>query len=173
MPGRPVLERKHTLDGRVQTFETTAVLFSSTRAVVRFDHTRERHAAGLMVAAGSYTLGFFWPRRHYICYRIAGPDGVLLLYRFDVAERVQIRAGAVSFHDLVLDLWVTPTGTVTIEDDDEVVAALASGLLSARQHTIIERTRTLLLKQHRRVMAECEAVAAAIDPTAGAPPTDA
>lgn len=162
MPGQPVLETKQTLDGRVQSFSTTAVLLSPRLAVVRFDHPAAREAGGFSFPVGSHTLGFFWPGRRYVCYRMAGPDGALLAHRFDVAERVRINESRVSFADLLLDVWVSPAGVLTIEDEAEVAAAVERGFLSERQQATIARTRTLLLTKHTRIIAECEAVAATI-----------
>jgi hypothetical protein len=158
-PGR-ILETKETLDGRSQTFDCTALHLSPSLAVVRFDHPAERRTAAFFFPAGSHTLGYFWTRRNYNCYRIAGPDAVVIAYRFDVVDRVRIRPGHVSYRDLLLDLWLSPSGEVTVEDEDEVEAAAAAGLLGERDVARIDRTRSLLLRDHRRIVAECEALAA-------------
>lgn len=151
-----VVETKYTLDGRAQTFTCTGVLLTPRLVIVRFDHPSARRTRGFFFPAGSFTLGFFWRRRAYNCYRIAGPDGGVIAYRFDVVERVRIAAGHVGYHDLLLDVWVSPEGQIAVEDDDEVAAAAAAGLLSTRQLATIERTRDLLLRDHRRIIAECE-----------------
>jgi predicted RNA-binding protein associated with RNAse of E/G family len=159
-PGR-VLETKRTLDGRIQTFECAALRLTRSLAIVRFDHPAERRAGRFYFPAGSYTLGYFWVRRSYNCYRIADPDGAVIAYRFDVVDRVRIRPGHVEYRDLLLDLWLSPDGEITVEDEDEVSAATTAGLLGEREMAVIERTRALVLREHRRIVAECEALVAA------------
>jgi len=126
---------------------------------VRFDHTGARDAGGFFFPAGSHTLGYFWSGRAYNCYRFAGPDGAVIAYRFDVVDRVRIVPGHVSYRDLLLDLWVSTEGVVQLEDEDEVAAARTSEALGPAQWNRIERTRALLLRDHRRIIAEVESVA--------------
>lgn len=161
-PPATVLEIKHTLDGRTQTFACTAVFHTPRLIVVRFAHPGERRAGGFHFPAGSHTLGFFWRARSYNLYRITGPDENVIAYRFDVMERVRITPRIVGYHDLLLDLWVNPAGVVAVEDEDEVRAAQAAGLLTPRQHATIERTRSLLERGHARIIAECEQLIAGL-----------
>jgi len=154
-----IVETKLTLDGRVQRFACAGRLLSPRLAVVRFDHTGERRAGGLFFPAGSHTLGYFWRARPYNCYRIAGPDGAVIVYRFDVVDRVRIAPGRVGYRDLLLDVWVSPTGDVRVEDEDEVEEARLRGLLTDAMLARIGRTRALLLRDHRRIVAEVEAIA--------------
>jgi len=154
-PGN-VVETKLTLDGRVQSFECAGLLMTPRLAVIRFDHPAERRAGDFFFPAGSHTLGLFWTGRHYNCYRIAGPDGGVIVYRFDVVDRVRIAPSSVRYRDLLLDVWVTPAGEARVEDEDEVEQARAASLLPPGAERIIERTRALLLGQHRRIVAEVE-----------------
>lgn len=158
MQSHPILETKESLDGRRETFACTALRIDRSLAVVRFDHPAERRVAGFFFPAGSYTVGFFWARRTYNCYRFTGPDGVAIAYRFDVVDRVRIQPGHVSYRDLLLDLWVSPAGAITIEDEDDVATAATSGLLDPRQRATIERTRDLVVRWHARIIAQCESL---------------
>lgn len=160
-PGR-ILETKRTLDGRIQTFECAALHLTRSLAIVRFDHPAERRAGRFHFPAGSHTLGYFWTRRNYNCYRIVGPSGVVIAYRFDVVDQVRIRPGHVEYRDLLLDLWLSPDGEITIEDEDEVRMATAAGLLGERELATIDRTRAVVLREHRRIVVECEALVARI-----------
>jgi predicted RNA-binding protein associated with RNAse of E/G family len=157
-----VLETKFTIDGRAQTFTCAGLLLTPRLAMVRFDHTGERHTGGYLIPAGSHTIGFFWQARGYNCYRFTGPDGRVIAYRFDAVEHVGIRPGRIWYHDLLLDVLVGPDGAVRIEDEDEVEEARLNGLLSARQQRRIERTKALLLRDHPRIIAECEREIAAL-----------
>ncbi|MGH2587021.1 MAG: DUF402 domain-containing protein [Dehalococcoidia bacterium] len=159
MQAGSVVESKETLDGRVESFACAALLLSPRLAVVRFDHPGERRTGGFFFPAGSYTVGYFWRSRSYNCYRIAGPDTRVIAYRFDVVDRVRIRAGHVHYRDLLLDIWVSPSGDVTVEDEDELQEAVARGLLTPAEQNLIHRTRRLLLRDHARVLHEVEQIA--------------
>jgi hypothetical protein len=162
--GSQVLETKLTLDGRTQTFTCAGLLVSPRQAVVRFDHTGERRAGGFFFPAGSHTLGFFWRSRPYNCYRIAGPDGAVIAHRFDVVDRVSIAPGSVRYRDLLLDVWVGPSGGARVEDEEEVDEARRQGLLTAAMIRRIERTRSFLLGAHPRIVAEVEQIAEMLAP---------
>lgn len=162
MAATPIVESKHTLDGRVQSFRCTGLLVTPRLAIVRFEHSAARDVAGFAIPAGSHTIGYFWRARPYNCYRFTGPDGVVIAYRFDVVDRVRIRPGAVAFRDLLLDIWVDPAGALQVEDEDEVAQAAAAGLLRPPDHARIERARRLVLRDHPRIIAECESLLAAL-----------
>lgn len=142
-------------------------------AIVRFVHSGSRTAGEFVFPAGSVTIGFFWAGRHYNLYRITGPDGAVIVYRFDVVDAVRITATHVSYTDLLLDLWVTPDGRLHVEDEEEVRAAEAAGLLSARRRQIIARTRAWLTRAHPRIIAEAERELAMHLASAGGEPRQA
>jgi hypothetical protein len=159
---QPVIETKVTLDGRVQSFACDGLLNTPRLAVVRFLHPAARTAGGYHFPSGSRTLGLFWRARPYNCYRVLAPDGDVIVHRFDVVDRIRIAPGRVSYRDLLLDLWVDPTGRVTVEDEDEVVAARMAGLLDDAQLRRIDRTRSLLLRDHPRIIPEIDAIVASL-----------
>jgi predicted RNA-binding protein associated with RNAse of E/G family len=83
----------------------------------------------------------------------------VVAHRFDVVDRVLIAPDRVEYRDLLLDLWVSPSGDVHVEDEDEVEQAERDGLLTPAMVARIERTRALLLRDHRRVVAEVARIA--------------
>jgi hypothetical protein len=143
-----VIEVKRHLDGRVERFGCRLVARERHLAVLRFDHERRRMAGGFALPAGGRTYGFFWPRRPYVLYRIVGPDGALILHRFDVVEGVRLSEGEVSYLDLLLDVLVDPAGSARVEDEDHVKEYARRGLLSKAQRERIERAKALLLRRH-------------------------
>jgi hypothetical protein len=149
-----VIEVKRHLDGRVERFACRLVVRERHVAVLRFDHERRRMAGGFELPAGGRTYGFFWPRRSYVLYRILGPDGALILHRFDVAESVRLSEREVSYLDLLLDVLVDPAGRVRVEDEDHVEEYARRGLLSKAQQARIERAKALLLRRHSAIERE-------------------
>jgi len=163
MPAERIIETKRMLDGRRQTFACDALHMTPRLAVVHFAHTVARTAGGFTIVAGSYTLGFFWRARPYNCYRFTAPSGSVVAYRFDVVDRVTIRPGQIGYRDLLLDFYVSPTGAVTVEDEDEVAAALSAGVITPALAQRIAATRRLLERNHARIIAEVEAAVGSLD----------
>ena len=132
-----IVEVKRRLDGSEQRFDCELVQRTPSLVVVCFEMQRP---AGRL---DSY--GFFWPRRPYNCYHIVRPEsGEAVHSRFDVLRDVDVRTpGEVGYTDLLLDLWVGPDGA-RWEDEDDVAAAVRSGLLSDADRARIERARAVL-----------------------------
>jgi predicted RNA-binding protein associated with RNAse of E/G family len=149
-----ITEVKRHLDGREERFACRLVAREPNVTVVRFDHTARRVAGGFELPAGGRTDGFFWPRRPYGLYRIVGPEGALILHRFDAVEAIRLSEREVSYTDLLLDVLVGPSGTVLVEDEDHVEEYVRRGLLSEAQRTRIQRARDLLLRRHRAIERE-------------------
>jgi predicted RNA-binding protein associated with RNAse of E/G family len=149
-----VAEVKRHLDGRVERFACRLVAREPDVAVLRFDHRRRRVAGGFVLPAGGRTYGFFWPRRPYVLYRITGPDGALILQRFDVVEGVRLGEREVSYLDLLLDVLVDPSGHVRVEDEDHVADYARRGLLSKARRARIERATAVLLRRHTAIERE-------------------
>jgi hypothetical protein len=157
----PITEVKRHLDGRVERFRCALVLRRPHVVVVRFEHRRGRRAGGLPIPAGSRSYGFFWARRSYVLYRIAGPAGDVIGHRFDAVEAVELGEREVSYADLLLDVWVGPDGAPRVEDEDEVRAAARRGRLSAAQRGRIARAKRTLLRRHRAIEREAARLLAA------------
>ncbi len=149
-----IAEVKRHLDGRVERFDCRLVVRRPHVVVLRFDHEEEWQAGTVVLPLGSRSFGFFWQRRPYLLYRMAGPDGRLIGHRFDVVEEVRLAEREVSYTDLLLNLWVDAGGSVWVEDEDEVAECARRGLLSLAQRKRIERTRGWLLRRHAAIARE-------------------
>lgn len=149
-----ITEVKRHLDGREQRFETELVHRTAGSLVVLYRVPAGRF--GQDAPLDSY--GCYWAGRSYVCYHMVRPPeaaepGREVGTRFDVARAIELAAGEVRFLDLLLDLTVE-AGVARWEDEDEVAAALASGLLSAADGAYIERARATLQQGHRQVVRE-------------------
>ena len=150
----PFLEVKRTLAGEQRTYQCEALHVSPRVAIVRFVFTRPLSAGGLTMAAGDYTIGFFWSGRTYNLYHMLTAAGEPIADRFDVLDHVRIHQSNVRYDDLLLDVWRFPDGRIAVEDEDEVEAALAAGQLSQRRQATIARTRALLLRRAGTIAAQ-------------------
>jgi hypothetical protein len=105
------------------------------------------------------SYGCFWLRRPYICYHmVLRENGHEWVTRFDVVSDVQLAADEVRYTDLLLDAWFWQ-GELSWEDEDDVAAAVRSGLLDAPALAGIDRARSVLTRRHRAVVREVRRLA--------------
>ncbi len=141
-------EVKRRLDGSEERFDCTPVRVTEDVAIVEF---RIPVAVG-DVPKGSTTIGWFWRRRPYNLYRFVGKDGTPLLHRFDVVDEVVIDENHVEYIDLIVDVLVSPTGDITIEDEDELKRAAKRGAIDEGRLDAIERALTTITRDWRRIV---------------------
>ena len=148
MAGKKFTEVKRRFDGSEERFDCTAVRVTEDVAIVEF---RIPVAVG-DVPKGSTTIGWFWRRRPYNLYRFVGKDGTPLLHRFDVVDEVRIDEDGVEYLDLIVDVLVSPTGEITIEDEEELKRAAERGAIDERRLGTIERALTTITRDWRRIV---------------------
>jgi hypothetical protein len=150
--GKRIKEVKRHLDGRVQTFDCEPVRVEEDRAVVSF---RLPTRVGDF-PRGTRTLGFFWQNRSYNLYRFLSPDGDLLGHRLDVVADVKIEPERIEYLDLVVDVLVSPTGDVHVEDEEEAKRAAHKGLLEPQHLEAIESALGTILRDPRRIFRDAD-----------------
>jgi hypothetical protein len=153
------VEVKRRLDGSAEEFDCELLHLTERVVVVSFTLP----AAVGDVPKGTTTLGWFWTRRPYNLYRFLAPDGEVLRHRFDVVDEVRIGDDRVEYLDLIVDVLVSPTGEITIEDEDELQQAAKRGRVDERRVEAIERALTTITRDWRRIVRE--ALAALPDET--------
>lgn len=119
--------------GVVQEFALTLLAEAPGFAVARFVIERGAGPPRLPVTVPpqSTSDGYFWADRAYSIYRMKAPGGRLLGHRFDAVRDVTITHEGVLYHDMVVDWWVFPGGSVVEEDAEELAALVAEGVISA------------------------------------------
>jgi len=68
---------------------------------------------------------WYYTDRWYNIFEIRGPGGALKGWYCNVAEPATIAGEVIACRDLLLDLWVAPTGAMTVLDEDEFAADAA------------------------------------------------
>jgi hypothetical protein len=148
----PFRELKRSIHGEERAYECDALAVTPSVAIVRYVFTKPLSAGGHTYAPGSWTEGFFWRSRNYNLYHIVSREGEPIADRFDVIDRVRITPDGVRYDDLLLDIWRYPDGSMRIEDEDELQAAVESGLVSAPRLALVRRTEKLLLRSARSIV---------------------
>lgn len=152
-PGSRIVEVKRTLDGRVQRFDCDLLAISHTQAVIRFRIARpSSFNTPLTVPAGSTSIGVFWASRPVSVYRFLDADGKPFAGRFDAVDEVSIKAGEVSFLDLILDWWVIEDDVLLEEDREDFDAAREAGQLTPRQLQRADEAARRVYSRYRHVL---------------------
>ena len=147
-PAATITERKVSLDGRVMEFPLERWLVTPELVVGRWVADQDPRATSRYPGASGFTSwGVWWPNRPYSAYRLHRPDGSLRVYRLDTVDRVICDGASIEFHDLLLDALIRPDGAVSIEDEDEVEAAIGRGALGTEQRWRIDWTRHMYREQ--------------------------
>ena len=66
---------------------------------------------------------WYFSDRWYNIFEIASPDGTLKGWYCNVAAPATIEVHDLYYRDLLLDLWVAPSGATTVLDEDEFAAS--------------------------------------------------
>jgi predicted RNA-binding protein associated with RNAse of E/G family len=111
-----------------------------------------RTLAGVVVADTGFVWYRFWLlRERQVVARYYGPRGSLVGTQIDLCTPIVWDATGCSAIDLILDVWIDASGRVTIHNEDEFEAAVASGMLDSHLvHLAETRLRALTAQIARR-----------------------
>lgn len=161
----PIIERKIKPDGSVREYACRLVHIEPGFAVIRFVVER----GGIVfdtpidVPADSVSYGYFWKRRPYSVYRMKRRDGSLVAHRFDASTVVEIATEAITYRDLVLDWWVTPSGEVIEEDLAEFEDLVERRCLAARDLRLAAEAARQVLSRYRHIIDELDSLERRLD----------
>jgi len=164
LPGRMcVVKRK--LDGAETRFDIELWAHTDKVVVGRWVAVPSQPTYGL--SHGTYSWGVYPLQAaaagvSWGAYRLHTSDHALLGYRFDVLHNVRVTSipgggCEVVFDDLLLDFRVSPDGVVTVEDEDELIAAAQSETLSPALVAQIRWLERQFLAQPSRFTEEVDA----------------
>lgn len=71
---------------------------------------------------GDRFIEWYYTDRWYNVFEIHGTDGTLKGWYCNVAEPATIAGNVIACRDLLLDLWVSPDGSMLVLDEDEFAA---------------------------------------------------
>ncbi|MSQ10736.1 MAG: DUF402 domain-containing protein [Dehalococcoidia bacterium] len=151
-----ITEIKRHLDGREERFDCDLLHRAPGLIVVEFVPAPDSPFFGRM----SRSEGYFWAGRPYLMYRIFAVDGTLAGYRFDACRDVRLGHDFVEFTDLLLDFRVSSDGVFTVEDEDELEAALALGVLEEADYDLAQLARELVETGFAALLEEIEELSA-------------
>lgn len=162
---RKITEIKRHLNKPTERYECDLLRGEPGRAVLRYVSDRKFASArlGVTFPPGCITLALYREERPYVFWGIFSPEGELLGYLVHICRDVSVSDGAVSYLDMLLDLWFYPDGRHIVLDEDEVKECLQSGALTEKDNTYIEEAKSAALAEFDANARELESFADALD----------
>lgn len=115
-----ILEIKHRLDGERVTYPATLLDRGPGFAAILYVLPRETAVEDLRLPPGTLTVAYYWEDRPYNLYHWIDPRGSTLAFYFNLSRGTAVRDREVEWHDLAVDVLVTPDGTARVLDEHEV-----------------------------------------------------
>jgi hypothetical protein len=144
---RGITEIKRHINKPTERYECQLLADGPGRAVLRYvsDRAFASERLGVTFPPGCVTVAYYWEDRPYVFWGIFSPGAELLGYLVHICREVEIGADAVSYLDMLLDIWFYPDGRHIIMDEDEVEECLESGKLDREDAAYIAESRQIAL----------------------------
>jgi len=139
-----------------QRFRCQVLQREGKAVVLRYRSGSEGRIADMVIAKGSTTIAYYREGRTYVLWRMFAADGSLIGSLFHICTGVAVSDSRVTWHDLLLDIWITPEGAVRVLDEDELLQCLSAGLLTPAESAIVSRTRQQILADPGACLREAE-----------------
>ncbi len=159
-------ERKIRLSGEVVTYQCDLVALEIDYGILKYVTSERRTVASATLEPGTFTFAVYWPGRNYNLYYwtipedppIDGEAGKPLRlrpvgYYFNLVDSVSLSPLQFTYRDLVVDIFVSPEGELSVLDEEELPAGTDSSLLA-----FIEAIKRQLLRDYRTVIAEVDSL---------------
>ena len=164
------MERKIRLSGEVVTYQCDLLALEIDYGILRFVTSERRVIASATLEPGTFTFAVYWPERNYNLYYWIFPEDPPIEgeasepsrlrpvgYYFNIVDSVSLSPLQFAYRDLVVDIFVTPEGELSVLDEDELPADTDESLLS-----FIEAIKRQVLRDYKEIIAEVHLLLAPI-----------
>ncbi len=145
-------EIKEHKNKATQRFLCTALHREANYLVVSFCSEKEGLIKDIIIPAGSTTIAHYWTDRGYVVWRLYGPNRQLIGTLFHIAKNVMINDQSVQYLDLMVDIWISPDGTLRVLDEDELEECKQAGLISTEEEGWITQQTLLIMNNHAEII---------------------
>ncbi|RXZ79736.1 DUF402 domain-containing protein [Paenibacillaceae bacterium] len=125
-----VLERSIKYDGKTTVYACQELRRADKQLVllhtVRQAFSMQLDEQLVCIPAGSLTIAYYWEDRPYNAYYWVDSQGRYLGTYFNLVKNTRFTEDTVTFHDLIIDVMVLPSGVHDILDVDELPIPLAN-----------------------------------------------
>jgi uncharacterized protein len=158
---KKIMERKIRYDGSIEEHgciqlkrkDNTIVVFHE----IRQSFTITGNQNQITIPKGSYTTAYYWRNKPFNLYFWRDVKGNFLGAYFNIVRNTMIKNNLVSFEDLIIDVFVLPSGEYIVLDEDELPSELPqfeNGFVQRSLNNLVV-SKNLLLEQ---VIAETDTI---------------
>lgn len=116
------------LTGKTRVFDCERLSFQNDRGILKYILKDTITVNNQILPQDTITYGFYWQKRPYTLYRWFDPQGAHLGDYFNIADRVNLNPAQFEWRDLIVDIFISPQGKITVLDEDELPPDLNSEL---------------------------------------------
>jgi len=144
-------EVKYLLSGEIRTYDCELLFLDDDIGILRYDHERPYTVNNQVLPKNTSTFAFYWPIRPFTLYRWFSPRGEHLGDYFNIADRIHLNHNQFEWRDLIVDIFVSQQGRVTILDESELPADLDEKLGQYISQAVIK-----IIKNYKNILNETD-----------------
>jgi len=146
-------EVKHLLSGEVRTFDCELIALNKNLGILRYILEKPYLVNNLILPEHTQTYAFYWELRPFNLYRWFDRQGEHLGDYFNVADQIRLSSFQFEWRDLVVDVFITPQGELSVLDENELPTDIGESLA----HYIDQATQ-LIIGNHKKILGELDSL---------------
>jgi predicted RNA-binding protein associated with RNAse of E/G family len=135
-----------------QIFRCQVIHRQKNHIVLFYKSQEDRKIKNITIKKGSFTIAYYWTARGYVLWKLFDEKKQPIGALFHVCKNVSISDSAVTYLDLIVDIWISPDGLIKVLDEDELEECKNSGLITQDEMDWIENQKKFILKNHSKII---------------------
>jgi len=148
-------EVKHLLSGEVRTFDCELIFLDEDFGILRYILEKPYVVNNQILPKNTQTYAFYWESQPFTLYRWFAPQGGHLGDYFNIADRIHLSNLQFEWRDLIVDVFISPQGEISMLDENELPADIDANL--ARY---IDQSTQFIIGNHRKILSELNSLTA-------------
>ena len=149
-----ILEVKRHLNKPDQSFLCDLLTRGKDYLVLKYVSEVGGKVGEVTFEIGSTTYAYYKTGLGYVLWKMSNPGERLAGYLFHICRDLQVADDSVEYLDMLLDVWIYPTGEITILDRDEVEECVEKGVIGERELNWIARQEQEIILNWSKIIAD-------------------